>query len=217
MFFVEVSTAFGPVSGALRLARATMVGIVMMLAGVIGHVSADGLLPSAAALWALLAANVMVASVVMGRPVPIRYIVLLVAGGQTMVHLVLSLTAGHAGEVVAPVFQLVDGGVVVSVPWQHLVADLSAHAPMMMAHLLAGFGVGMWLGVGERALWALIAAAHTRMLRPLIVLRAALAAVSVRPVGVLTAMPEVPSLMRPRCAVLARSVVRRGPPILLAA
>ena len=31
---------------------------------------------------------------------------------------------------------------------------------MMLAHLMGAAAVGMWLGIGERALWALIADAH---------------------------------------------------------
>ncbi|MGL5827139.1 MAG: hypothetical protein ACRCYU_20330 [Nocardioides sp.] len=220
---MEVSTAFGPVSGTLRLARAIILGCVMMLLGVLGHVSAHGLLPGAGTLSALWAANVVVATALLGRPVPIRYVVLLVAGGQTAVHLTLTLTAGHLGDAtagdVAPasVVSGLDGGLAVTIGWPQLLAELSAHAPMMVAHLLAGCGVGMWLGVGERALWGLIAAAHTRILRPVIALLAALAAVRVLAVGVLVPMPDQPKLPRPRYAVLARSVVRRGPPVLPAA
>ena len=62
--------------------------------------------------------------------------------------------------------QIVNGDLVVSVAWQHLMTDMSVHAPMMLAHLMGAAAVGMWLGIGERALWALIADAHTRLIRP---------------------------------------------------
>ena len=42
---------------------------------------------------------------------PIRYIVLLVVGGQTAVHLGLSLTAGHVGESALATAQIVNGDV----------------------------------------------------------------------------------------------------------
>lgn len=213
---MEVSSAFGPVSGTLRLLRAVMIGMVMMFTGVLGHVSAGGLLPSAWVLTSLLAINILAATLFTGRPLRIRYIVLLVAAGQTAVHLGLSLSAGHVGEAPLAVAQVINGDVVVSVAWQQLLAELSAHAPMMLAHLMGGFAVGMWLGVGERALWALIADGHTRLIRPLIALRIALAGLRTPVVVGVPQLPEVPSV-RPRVAILARSVVRRGPPVLLAA
>lgn len=213
---MEVSIAFGRVSWSLRGLRASLIGTVMMFSGVIGHVSAGGLLPGWAWLGTLFILNLSAATVLAGRPLPIRYIVLVIAGGQAFVHLALTLTAGHVGETMGPSIQMVDGNVLVAMNWHHLMADFSAHAPMMMAHMMAGATVGMWLGVGERALWALIAGAHTRLLRPLIVLRAALAGLRVPARGVLLGLPTVPAV-RPRAAILARSVVRRGPPVLLAA
>jgi hypothetical protein len=99
---------------------------------------------------------------------------------------------------------------------RHLVADLTgAHAPMMVVHLLAAALVGLWLAVGERALWALVALAAGAAVPRLALL---LAAVVARPsfprrVPVAALRPPAP----PRLAVLARCVVRRGPPALLAA
>ncbi len=213
---MEVSSAFGPVSGLLRVLRASLVGTVMMFAGVLGHVSAGGLLPGLSWLAMLWSLNLLVALVVMGRPVRIRHLVLLIAGGQAAVHILLTLTAGHVGEIAGPSIQIIDGNLLLAFDWHHLIADFSAHAPMMMAHLMAGATVGMWLGVGERALWALIGGAHARLIRPLILLRASLAALRVPSRGVLLAMPELPET-RPLTAVLAPCVVRRGPPVVLAA
>lgn len=213
---VEVSTALGPVSGLLRVLRGSLVGIVMMFAGLLGHVSAGGLLPGVPWLATLLGLNLLVALLVLGRPISVRFLVLLIVGGQAAGHVVLTLTAGHVGESAGPIIQVIDGKLLYASDWHHLLAEFSTHAPMMMAHLMAGATVGMWLGVGERALWALIAGAHARLIRPLIVLRSALAAVRAPAHGVLLARPEIP-VMRPAVAVLARSVVRRGPPLVLAA
>ncbi len=213
---MEVSTTFGPVSGMLRLLRASMIGVVMVLTGVIAHVSAGGLLPGPSALATLLVLNVLVATLFTGRPMPIRYIVLLIAGGQTAVHVGLSVTAGHIGESTLATAQIVNGDFAASALWQQLLSDLSAHAPMMVVHLMAAATVGMWLGVGERALWALVADAHTRLIRPLIALLAASAgqrgAIQVR-------LPELveATILRPKVATLASSVVRRGPPVAFAA
>ena len=99
---------------------------------------------------------------------------------------------------------------------RHLVADLTgAHAPMMIVHLLAATLVGLWLAVGERGLWALVALAAGAVVPRLRVL---LAAVLARPslpravpVGALRPLAPAP------LASLAPCVVRRGPPALVAA
>ena len=39
-----------------------------------------------------------------------------------------------------------------TLPVGHLVSDLSAHAPMMVVHLVAAALVGLWLAHGERCL-----------------------------------------------------------------
>ena len=92
-------------------------------------------------------------------------------------------------------------------------AELSAHGPMMVAHLAAAALVGLWLAVGERSLWALVALAAAVVLRPLLVARAwlRLAVAPARPAPVAAAPRARPSLV-----LLARCVSRRGPPALLA-
>lgn len=214
---VEVSLAFGPVSGLLRVLRGSLVGLVMIFAGVVGHVSAGGLLPSVGWLVALAGLNFAAAFAIAGRPIPIRYLVLLVVGGQAFIHIALTLTAGHVGETFGPSIQIVNGDLLLAFQWHHLIADFSAHAPMMMAHVMAATTVALWLGVGERALWALVAFGHARLVRPLIVLRAAMAAVRLPAEGVLLTWADGDVLIRPRTDVLSRSVIRRGPPLLLAA
>lgn len=210
---MEVSPAFGPVSGPLRLLRAGMIGIVMVLTGVLGHVSAGGLLPEASALAALVLALGLLATLFTGRPLPIRYIVLLIVAGQTAVHMGLSVTAGHLGDPPLASTRMFDDSFAISAVGQQLLADLSSHIPMMVAHLMAAATVGMWLGIGERALWALIADAHARLIRPLIALRAASVGRRLVARASLPLLPSVP-IVRPRIAALASSVVRRGPPAL---
>ena len=157
-------------------------------------------------------------------------------GGQTFIHLCLTLTAGHVGDPTprrprtphdAGFAQLpvVDGHRVGSfqdafvgssaqpsttptLPIHHLVADLSAHAPMMAAHLAAAALVGLWLAYGERCLLAVFALT-ARLLLALV--RPALA-VDV-PVVLRTSLTSVAATPL-RHFLLGRSVSRRGPPLL---
>ena len=79
-------------------ARALVLASVTCFLGIAGHVGADGLLPGAPTL-ALLVAGVSVASLaLLARPASTRRVVSLLVLGQTAVHLVLSTTAGHAGD-----------------------------------------------------------------------------------------------------------------------
>jgi hypothetical protein len=111
-------------------------------------------------------------------------------------------------------------------PVQHLMADMTgAHATMALAHLAAAAVVGLWLAVGERALWAIVAlvADSTRFVV------SATAASYASALGVADAMAAAIAslgLCRPdlhverlprRSLVLERVVVRRGPPSLLPA
>jgi hypothetical protein len=160
----------------------------------------------------------------------------LMVGGQTFIHLCLTLTAGHVGDPKGPPstaprdtglaqLPVVDGHRVGSfqdafvgssaqsattptLPIHHLVADLSAHAPMMAAHLAAAALVGLWLAYGERCLLAVIALTARLLLalvRPAlavdvpVVLRTSLTSVAATPV---------------RHFLVGRSVSRRGPPLL---
>jgi hypothetical protein len=228
-------------SGALLWARASLLASVAFFGGVVGHVSADGLLPSPLVLIGLLALGIPFCASQLTRQASMRRIVLLLMAGQTAVHVALSVTAGHRGEtrpvatvarsgdLVLPteggqrVGSLLDGyqatvghtgeQVQPALPVGSLVAELAAHGPMMVAHLAAAALVGIWLAVGERSLWALVALATAVVLRPLLVIRAwrRLAVTPSRPAPVLAAPRPRPSLV-----LLARCVSRRGPPALLA-
>ncbi len=220
--------------------RAFALAAVTMLTGVVGHLSADGLLPGLPVLTGLSLVVLVLCAALLDRPASRRRIVALLVLGQAGVHLAFSVTAGHVGDRVAPTPKLtagglpsVDGhrvgslmdaydattgatpGVVPALPIGDLVADLSAHAPMMAAHLAAAALVGLWLAAGERALWALVALASRAALGPLAVAFAAGRAVVAPPAAVLpiTTEPRPPQVP----ALLARVVVRRGPPALLAA
>ena len=228
---------------SVRWPRALALAAVATATGVAAHGYADGLLPSVPALVAILAVCTVGVAALLGGPASTLRVVLLTVGGQTFIHAALAMTAGHAGDHtvsparVAPQVP-VDAGngrrtgslldqytaaqpaadteLVLPAGVRHLVADLTgAHAPMMVVHLLAAALVGLWLAVGERALWALVALAAGAVVPRLGLLLAAVLArpASPRTVPVAALWPPVP----PRLTVLARCVVRRGPPALLAA
>lgn len=226
-------------SDLLRWLRAALLTAVVLGFGAVAHVSADGRLPGVIGMAVLALLVLAVAAAVLARPAgPVRVVVLTVLG-QAGVHVVLTVTAGHGGAghphtpaAIPPVdtapgrrvgslqdFYLAgrpaphaDGG---SDPLAHLLADLTgAHAPMMLAHLAAAVVVGLWLAVGERTLWAVLALTGSVLLA--LVRSFAAAVVAPLPPAVrqaplrVAAAPPVP-------AAVARAVVRRGPPALLAA
>ncbi len=214
--------------------RALFAGSFAFFLGTAGHVMADGLLPGPAFLVALFAGTVLVGLPVLVRPASRVRMLGLLVGGQTFIHLCLTLTAGHRGDPEGVASQphdagltqlpVVDGHRVGSfqdafvgtaaqpattptLPIHHLVADLSAHAPMMVAHLAAAALVALWLAYGERCFFAVLALT-ARLLLALV--RPALAV-------------DVPVVLRTSLVVVAapltqllvgHSVSRRGPPLL---
>lgn len=166
--------------------RASLVASVAFLLGVAGHVSAGGLLPSSFTVGVLLAGAAVLSAALLQRPASRRRLVLMVVGGQTMLHVALSATAGHVGDptgtlgAVAPASRVsgalpvVDGhrlgslqdayesasvgpsGLSPSLPVGHLLSDLAQHAPMMAVHLAVAALVGLWLARGERCFWAVV-------------------------------------------------------------
>lgn len=226
------------VDAAVLWARAGLLGVVAFFLGVVGHVTADGLLPGPALLLGLLVLSVVLSAPMLNRRAsPLRLTGMLV-GGQAAIHLVLTVTAGHVGDRAGGTtpragalgsLPVVDGrrlgslqdaydgaadqaagGLAPSLPVGHLVADLSAHAPMMAAHLAAAALVGLWLGYGERCLWTLIALSGRRVLAAVLVLRPVLGPPRV------TAVDAERAPSGPRSVWLVRSDSRRGPPLLAA-
>ncbi len=119
----------------------------------------------------------------------------------------------------APTDQAAGTQLALPAPVQHLMADLTGpHAVMALAHIAAAVLVGLWLAVGERALWHLVALA-TDGARG--VVAATCASYALVRLAVRIALPPLPlrDLGPPPKArdVLDRIVVRRGPPLLPAA
>lgn len=100
----------------------------------------------------------------------------------------------------------------------HLAHHLGEQGPLMvLAHVAGAVALGLWLAVGERALWALIDLAAARVLVTVAAHRSAAALLSALR-GVTAALPipraapgfaPVPRLDRPATS-------HRGPPVLLA-
>ncbi len=242
------------VGPALRWARAALLVVVAMMFGVTAHVSADGLLPGPTAFACLTTMLLVPSARLLGRPASAARIVVLLVAQQAFVHVFLSLTAGHSGghgappepAAVPPIpaapanpagrASLYDqlyadrpaappARITLPEPVQHLVADLSGHAPMAVAHLVAAAAVGLWLAYGERLLWTVLTlSAHAwhRLGRTLVAaladLRAALVA-SLLSHHLLRHSRSIAdgwhAVRVPVEIAVASSVVRRGPPRLL--
>lgn len=203
----------------LLWARAALLATVVVTASVVGHVSADGLLPGPVAMAGLLAAATVASALFLTHQAsPLRLVSLLVAG-QAAIHGVLTLLAGHGtqagpGSVRAASVPLpaVSGGAVTErsgsyfdqvgamhaasleqltasasgggaaghaaghgvanatghgaaqAGWSHLVEHLAGQSPaMLLAHLVVVAALGLWLALGERALWTVLVLSTTRL------------------------------------------------------
>lgn len=87
---------------ALRWLRAGTLAGVTTTVGTVAHISAGGLLPPVT--WAMFGLAVLTSAfaTLLGRPATRRLLVLLVCGGQFLVHGLLTASAGHAGDHRAP-------------------------------------------------------------------------------------------------------------------
>jgi hypothetical protein len=157
--------------------------------------------------------------------------------GQTLIHVALTMTAGHEGapapdpsattsRPVPP--DLADSGrrvgslydqlhrdppvlehLTVPSPLQHVFADLTgANAVMALAHLAAAAAVGVWLASGERALWTVLALTSHGVEA---LVRAAIGAY----VEVIETLSGLACTYRPGTAPRSAVLVSLGPPKLL--
>ena len=220
-------------------ARAAVLGGAIALVGSVSHTTAGGLLPHAAVTSVMVLGCVALSAAFLTGPAsPLRVVALLV-GGQAGVHVALTLAAGHVGDVaeatgqrsgspLAPV--AVDGRRIGSLMEQtHAPA---AHAPgidasvpahlhgqglgMLAAHTAAAVALGLWLALGERALWRvlLLAAqgAFRSLTRPRCLQDLLAALAGPRPAR----LPVRPRVVRPAGQRHHSVVPHRGPPALLA-
>jgi hypothetical protein len=211
----------------------------MALVGTVSHTSAGGLLPSPVVVALMTLSCVAVAAAFLTGPAgPLRVVALLV-GGQTGVHVALTLTAGHVGDAAAAVPMrsgspltpaAVDGRRVGSLMEQShaaaatapgIDASVLAHLQgqglgMLAAHTAAAVALGLWLALGEKALWRVLlltAQGAFRAMTRARCLQALLAALAApRPAR----LPVRPRVTRPAGLRHHRVVPHRGPPVLLA-
>lgn len=249
----------------LLWSRAALLAVVVLAVSVIGHVSADGLLPGPLALLTLAVATTAVSARFLTRQASTPRLVALLVGGQVVIHGVLTLLAGHASGAVpgasatsagaaasvaggsgfvfdgrqaertgsyfdqvaamqpaavptAPSGSAADHGSALS----HLVEHLGTQSlAMMFAHLAVVALLGVWLAVGERALWTVLTLTTTRLLDLVGSLGSLLT--GRRAAVLLERVRRAPSLATTgRCVVplpqlLHHVVAHRGPPALLAA
>jgi hypothetical protein len=153
----------GTAGWALRSARAGVLAAVALATGLTAHVSTGGATPAAGVLALLFATLAALASLTLGGPASVRRTVLLLLGAQTVIHLALTFLTGahqHVGR---------GTGATVMVGMHHAQVGLPAAQPGGPAHLLLGADVlmlgahfaafalvGLWLAVGERALWTVL-------------------------------------------------------------
>lgn len=202
---------------AVLWARAALLGSVACLLGVAGHVTADGELPGPAWLALLLVVSVSLCAPLLARPASTLRVVVLLVAGQGLVHAFLVVTGGRspAGHRVGSLQEHVDAGMAggphgPALDAARVAGDVSAHVPVLAVHLLVAVLVGLGLALAERALWTLAA-----LVRPLLVAWTLVLVRVVAPVRDLATLPAAPPALRSSQRI-ARSVVRRGPPLLAA-
>lgn len=248
----------------LLWSRAALLSAVVVAASVIGHVSADGLLPGPLALLALLGATTVVSARFLTRQASAPRLVALLVGGQVVVHGLLSLLAGHGSSTVPPAaaagfvfdgrqaertgsyFDQVaamqpaassaaasagaaapaDAGLSAGgghgTALAHLVEHLGTQSlAMLLAHLVVVALLGVWLAVGERALWTVLTLTTTRLLDLVAcagsVLLGRWAAVLLQHVRRVPSLATTGRCVVPLPQLLHHVVAHRGPPALLAA
>lgn len=190
----------------LRAVRALVLSAVALGLAFVAHVSAGGVRPDTWTIVVLLGICALGSSVWLGREASRLQILLLLMGGQTLLHGAMTVTSGNAG----------DHGTVMTT-LQHLFEELTlAHAPMTLAHLAAAALTGLWLAHGERALWDLIGLAAHATRRAVL----SLAVPHVCGVRLSGSHPPAASFLvaAPICQVfLCDTHVRRGPPVVFCA
>ncbi len=224
---------------SLVWARAAVLGGAMALVGTVSHTSAGGLLPHAAVTSLLLLGCVVASAAFLTGPAsPLRVVALLV-GGQTAVHVGLTLAAGHVGDAALATVprsgsplaaSSVDGRRVGSLLEQttaptatvpgidgSLVAHLQGQGlGMLAAHTAAAVALGLWLALGERALWRVLVLAAQGAFRALTRPRCLQDLLAAAAAPRAARLPVRPRVTRPAGLRHHSVVPHRGPPLLLA-
>lgn len=193
--------------------RAVVVAALSLLLATVAHVSAGGLLPATWTLALMGALCFTGTAMALDRQASRARLALLLVAGQTTIHFAMTALAGH-GDEGGLAASTVSGALRDAV--HHLRVDAVADGPMMAAHLTAAALTGLALGHAERALWAVLVLLARATALVALVLRPAAVPVAARPVVLRSVLDADLPLLRSRLLTGA-SVVRRGPPALLAA
>ena len=216
----------------LRWMRALTLASVLLGTGVAGHVAAGGAMPATVLLMLLLVGATLVLAPGLGSPASSVRVALLVVGGQVFLHVGLRVLAmrpaGLTGAgMVMPSHAAGSSSMSGGVMFPHVTSPSgeasfawmgSAHVGMLLAHLVAGLALGLWLAAGERAAWMLVQLAARPVTQAFHILLNAIAAlVSAVSAGVGTTRGRPApgwawelALRSDECTVHCLS--RRGPP-----
>ncbi len=170
---------------ALRWVRAAALAGTALVFAAVAHAAAGGVLPDPLAMLLIAALTAGWLATLLGRPASTARVVVLLAGGQALLHGIFTAAGGHPGadaavagpqhlgmsHVAVPSGRLADalgagelagrlstGPSPVGAWMHHLLDDLStlAHLEMAAAHMVAACGLGIWLATGERLVWRLV-------------------------------------------------------------
>ncbi|MBS2937207.1 hypothetical protein KDN32_05590 [Nocardioides sp. J2M5] len=190
----------------------------------VAHVSAAGLVPGWPSLLTLYAVVACGCAVLLGGRASVLRLVVLVLGGQLVVHALLAALSGHAGHGAHGATSAASPGMtgaagVTGLPGAGAwltggLGDLVEHPLMALTHALAAVAVAAWLAVGEQALWFFLGLARcsARAALATAVRTVALHRVVVRLVARGAGVRAVLVDPLPARPVWARGPVRRGPP-----
>lgn len=231
----------GTIGLGVRWARAGVLALVALLTAAVAHVSGGGYLPGTTTLALMFLLTAAVSVLFLARPAGPTRVVLLVVGGQTLLHGAFAATAGHVGEVprsiaaappvgdlsaargsladrfdtaVAAACGTCETTLALPAFLTHVVPDLTGpHAVMALLHLVAATVVGLYVAAGERALWSLVDHLRTVAVQAFAAVAALLAGNPVRvPAPAVRRSTYRPSTARDLMVVEQHS--RRGPPLL---
>jgi hypothetical protein len=82
-------------SVSLRWARAGVLAAVVLIVSTLAHTAAGGVPPPVWGVLAMLVGATVVLAAVLGRPASRTRVVVLVAGGQAVLHVVMTAASGH--------------------------------------------------------------------------------------------------------------------------
>jgi hypothetical protein len=148
-----------PDSGALRLARATGLGLSAFALSLMAHVAAGGSVPSPTASVVMLSATVWVSIFLTWRRLNRPTMVAAVGSSQVVLHQLFSLSTG-AGTCMTMVHahadHLTNGAVTLCSQGSPAMAHHGGSSALMTAaHVAAAVAIGLILARGEAALWFL--------------------------------------------------------------